>query len=74
MFGNIGLLYKDILLDNAIDLKSLGKTSAKGIKEFATDLSEATLGYPNWNSSTPHNSYGYTESTVRKPCARFHYT
>jgi hypothetical protein len=70
VFGNIGLLYKDILLDNAIDLKSLGKTSAKGIKEFATDLSEATLGYPNWNSSTPHNSYGlyrkYSEEALRQ--------
>ena len=70
VFGKIGLSYKDILLDNAIDLKSLGKTSAKGIADFATDLSNATLGYQSWNNSATYNSYAlyrkYSEETLRQ--------
>ena len=70
VFAKIGMSYKDILLDNAIDLKSLGKTSAKGIADFATDLSNATLGYPSENSSTPIHSYAsyrkYNEESLRQ--------
>lgn len=70
VFGKIGLSYKDILLDNAIDLKSLGKTSAKGIADFATDLSNATLGYPSWSNSATYNSYTlyrkYSEESLRQ--------
>lgn len=70
VFGKIGLSYKDILLDNAIDLKSLGKTSAKDIADFATDLSNATLGYQSWNNSNTYNSYAlyrkYSEETLRQ--------
>lgn len=70
VFGIIGLSYKDILLDNAIDLKSLGKTSAKDISDFATDLSNATSGYERYNSSATHNSYAryrkYSEETLRQ--------
>lgn len=70
VFGKIGLSYKDILLDNAIDLKSLGKTSAKGIADFATDLSNATFGYQSWNNSATYNSYAlyrkYGEETLRQ--------
>lgn len=70
VFGEIGLSYKDILLDNDIDLKSLGKTSAKGITDFATDLSNATLGYQSCNNSTIYNSYAlyrkYSEENLRQ--------
>lgn len=70
VFGKIGLSYKDILLDNIIDLKSLGKTSAKGIADFATDLSNATLGYQSWNNSATYRSYGmyrkFSEETLRQ--------
>lgn len=70
VFRKIGLSYKDILLDNAIDLKSLGKTSAKGIADFATDLSNATSGYKSWNHSATYNSYAlyrkYSEETLRQ--------
>ena len=70
VFGEIGLSYKDILLDNAIDLKSLGKTSAKGISDFAVDLSNATSGYQIWNNAATYNSYGlyrkYSEETLRQ--------
>ena len=70
VFGKIGLSYKEILLDNAIDLKSLGKTSSKGISDFATDLLNATLGYQSWNNVATYNSYGlyqkYSEKTLRQ--------
>ena len=70
VFGKIGLSYKDILLDNAIDLKSLGKTSAKDIADFASDLSNATLGYQSGNNSNTYNSYAlyrkYSEETLRQ--------
>lgn len=70
MFGRIGLGYKDILLDNAVNLKALGKTSAKSINYFATDLLDATSGYSSWNNSVTYNSYGlyrkYSEETLRQ--------
>lgn len=54
VFGKIGLSYKERLLDNAIDLKSLGKTSSKGISDFATDLSNETLGYQSENNAATY--------------------
>lgn len=70
VFEKIGLSYKEILLDNAIDLKSLGKTSSKGVSDFATDLLNATSGYQSWNNSATYNSYGlyrkYSEETLRQ--------
>lgn len=71
VFGKIGLSYKEILLDNAIDLQSLGKTSAKGISDFATELSSVTSGCQRYNNAAPYNnSYGlyrkYSEETLRQ--------
>ena len=70
VLGKIGLSYKDILLDNSINLKSLGKTDAKGISEFAIDLSNATSGYQSCSNAATYNSYGlyrkYSEETLRQ--------
>ena len=70
VFGNIGLSYKDILMNDAIDLKSLGKTQAKGISDFASDLSNATTYNNTYSATFNWFSYGhyrkYNEQTLHK--------
>lgn len=70
VFGKIRLSYKDILLDKDIDLKPLGMTNAKGISDFAADLSNATSGYQEYNNEASYESYGqyrkYREETLRQ--------
>lgn len=69
VFKKIGISYKDILLDNAIDLKVLGKTNSKNIASFADDLSKATSGSNN-NTFNLILSYGlyrkYSEEDLRQ--------
>lgn len=70
VFGKVGLSYKDILLDEAIDLKALGKTSAKKITDFATDLNTRLAGYSSRSKVVTCSSYNryrrYDESTLQE--------
>lgn len=70
VFGGIYLSYKDILLDKAIDLKGLGKTSSKDVADFATDLENKICGYNYYSSTAPFKCYGYyrkySEEVIRQ--------
>jgi hypothetical protein len=69
VFGKIGLLYKDILLDNNINAKSFGMNRSKCVSDFAQDLSNKTKGH-DYSYKTSYDSYEsyrqYDEESLRQ--------
>ncbi|MCH4156100.1 MAG: hypothetical protein LKF31_07340 [Muribaculaceae bacterium] len=59
VFNNVGLYYKDSLLDNSINAKAMGITNSKNISDFADDLEEKTDGKDSRIYQYNVYSYGY---------------